>query len=83
MVLKAKQVIGDRRLEFSNDESQIVHAYMLVKQTATSNDRITYKAGRNSETGHGDAAFAIMHVLNNEELIIIEDDEEECTLVFG
>ena len=83
MVLKAKQVIGDRRLEFSNDESNIVHAYMLVKQTATSNDRITYKAGRNSETGHGDAAFAIMHVLNNEQLVIPEDDEQECTLVLG
>ncbi len=84
MVLKAKQVIGDNRLLFGNDESTMVHAFMLVKQTATSNDRITYKAGRSGDTGHGDAAFATMHVLNNEDLILPNDDEEDsCTLSFG
>ena len=42
---------------------------MAIKKTLTPSGRhVTYTAGRNSETGHADLAWACMHALANEPL---------------
>ncbi len=73
LVLKAKQVIGHRRLEFDAGQKDIAMAFMTVHQTTTPSGMVTYAASRTSETGHADVAWAVMHALYKEPLTKIED----------
>lgn len=73
MVLKAKQLISHRRLEFDRGWNEIAMAFMTIHRAATSTGRqITYQATRTNETGHADLAWATMHALLNEPLQNIE-----------
>ena len=66
LVLKAQSVIRAGRLEF--DGKDIAAAFMSVKRALTPGGSVTYTSGRNSETGHGDLAWATMHALSHEPL---------------
>lgn len=69
LVLKAKSVIGNKRLEFDAGWVDLAHAFLAIKKTLTASGRATtYEAGRNDETGHADLAWACMHALDNEPL---------------
>lgn len=69
LVLKAKQLISHRRLEFDYKNFDIAHAFMTIHQDTTSTGRqVTYKAARTSATGHADLAWALMHALSKEPL---------------
>lgn len=65
LVMKAKQLISKRRLEFDAGWSDVALAFMSIKRTSTPSGRqVTFAAGRSKETGHADVAWAIMHALD-------------------
>lgn len=66
LVLKAKDVIESQRIEWDASQTDVSHAFLTVKQTATKNGGMTYAANRTASTGHADAAFSIMHALHHE-----------------
>ncbi len=69
LVLKAQAVMRAGRLEFDAGEKDLAAAFMAVKRELTASGKsVTYTAGRNSETGHGDLAWACMHALSHEPL---------------
>ena len=69
MVLKAQNVINKKRLQFDAGEVEIAQSFMSIRKALTkSQKRVTWETGRNEQTGHGDAAWAIMHTLINEPL---------------
>ncbi len=73
MVLKAKQLISHRRLEFDRGWREVAMSFMTIHKASTSTGRhITYQASRTNETGHADIAWATMHALLNEPLQDIE-----------
>jgi len=66
LVLKAKQLVSHRRIEFDRSWSDVVLAFMAIKKTSTASGRATtFQAGRSAETGHADVAWAIMHALDH------------------
>jgi len=68
MVLKAKNVIYKKRLEFDAGWSDLSLSFMSISRDTTGSGKITYKATRNENTGHADLAWAVMHALLNEPL---------------
>lgn len=69
MVLKAKNVISNGRLEFDSGAIDIAQSFMAIQAELTASQRqVTYTASRAGDTGHADLAWAIMHVLFNEPL---------------
>jgi len=69
MVLKAKNVISKRRLEFDSGAQDIAASFMAINAQETAGGRaVTYVASRAGDTGHADLAWAIMHALYNEPL---------------
>lgn len=68
LVLKAQDVIESGRIEWDAEHTDIPQSFLQITQTSTSSDQITYAANRTNETGHADAAWAIMHGLSNEPL---------------
>lgn len=67
MVLKAKDVISSGRLEFDAGWMDMAHALVSIRKTMTDSGRhVTYKSGRNDETGHADLAWALLHALAHE-----------------
>lgn len=69
LVLKAKDVISNRRLEFDAGWTDVSASFMSIKKTMTpSGTQVTFKAGRSIETSHADIAWATMHAMDNEPL---------------
>ena len=68
LVHKAQEVIAEDRLAWDAGETDIAHAFMTIRQVATSTGQITYAAHRTNTTGHADVAWAIMHALAAEPL---------------
>jgi uncharacterized protein YjcR len=69
MVLKAKNVIRAGRLEYDAGDKDITASFLSIRPKLTKNERqLTYVASRSDATGHADVAWAIMHVLFNEQL---------------
>ena len=65
MVLKTKDIISNRRLEFDHGWTDMVHALLMIKRAMTAGGgQMTYKAGRSDESGHADLAWGLMHALN-------------------
>lgn len=69
LVLKAKDVIGNGRLEFDAGWTDLAQAFMAIRKTTTASGRqVTFEAGRSEDIGHADLAWAVMHALDNEPL---------------
>lgn len=69
LVLKAKDVMRNRRLEFDAGWTDLAQAFMAIRRNVTASGRqITFDAGRTESTGHADLAWATMHALANEPL---------------
>lgn len=75
LVLKAQQVIQAGRIEWDCSYSDIAAGFLMIRRTTTQNANITYVADRSDLTGHADAAWAIMHALQFEDLIVAEEDD--------
>lgn len=77
LVLKALDVIKNRRFEFDAGSTDIAQAFMSIKKTMTpSGGRVTYKSGRSKEVSHADVAWAIMNALYNEPLEGVTDTNQ-------
>ncbi|MNV13863.1 Terminase-like family protein [compost metagenome] len=69
LVLKAQDVIRNKRLEWDAGWTDIPQSFMAIRKTITASGRqVTYGAGRTEETGHADLAWACMHALDFEPL---------------
>lgn len=69
MVIKAKKVIADGRLQFAAHWQDIINSFMAIRPKVTrGSGAVTYVASRSGDTGHADLAWATMHVLYNEAL---------------
>lgn len=69
LVLKAKDVISKRRMEFDAGWTDLAQSFMAIRKTTTASGRqVTYEAGRSDEISHADLAWACMHALANEPL---------------
>ncbi len=69
LVLKAQQVIKTGRLEFDAGNKDLAASFMAIKRELTASGRsVTYAAGRSTETGHSDLAWACMNALSHEPL---------------
>lgn len=69
LVMKAADVVESKRIEWDQDEKAIAASFMAIRKTTTaSGNAMTFVADRSAETGHAEAAFAIMHALDNEPL---------------
>lgn len=73
MVLKAKNVISNNRLEFDAGWLDMMAAFMAIRPEITKGGtQVTYVASRAGGTGHADLAWAVMHALQFEPLDITE-----------
>lgn len=68
LVLKGIDIIESGRIEWDAEHTDIAQAFLQITQVSTGNDQITYASDRNSETGHADVAWSILHALSNEPL---------------
>nr|WP_148113742.1 terminase family protein [Saezia sanguinis] len=69
MVLKAQSIFHKSRFEMDASETDLVRAFLSIRKTLThSQKNLTFEASRNNQTGHADAAWAVMHTLINEPL---------------
>ena len=69
MVIKAKKVIADGRLQFAAHWQDVINSFMAIRPKVTrSGQAVTYVASRSGDTGHADLAWATMHILFNEAL---------------
>lgn len=64
MVLKAKNVFSKRRIAIDAGWTDLAMALMSIHPQLTKGQKqLTYVARRSAETGHGDLAWALLHVL--------------------
>ena len=68
MVMRAKNIIGAGRLEYDSGDKDITASFLSIRPQLTKSERqVTFVADRREDTGHADVAWAIMHVLFNED----------------
>jgi uncharacterized protein YjcR len=82
LVLKAMEVVEQKRLQWDAAETDIAHAFLTIRQTTTDNGQITYAASRSATTGHADVAWATMHALAAEPLAR-PTGHNSCTVVIS
>jgi len=69
MVIKGMHLIQNRRVKFDAGWSDLVASLLSIHRSQTANSRhITYSAGRTSETGHADIAWALFNALDEIEI---------------
>lgn len=74
LVLKALQLAQHRRLEFDAGWTDLAHAFMTIHRSSTpSGKQITYQASRTEESGHADMAWALMHALDKEAILPLDE----------
>lgn len=76
LVLKAQQVIGDSRLLWDASWSDIAAGFLHIHRGASQSGQIVYFTSRSDLTGHADAAWAIMHALAHEDLVLPDADSD-------
>ncbi|MEQ3513649.1 terminase family protein [Pseudoalteromonas sp. BZB3] len=67
MVIKALNVIKNRRFEYDKDAVNIASSFINIRRKVVG-DQITYATNRTETTGHADLAWAIMHAMKFEPL---------------
>ncbi len=69
MVIKGQHLIQNRRIKWDAGWSDLVASLLSIHRSQTANSRhITYSAGRTSETGHADIAWALFNALDEIEI---------------
>lgn len=69
LVLKAADVIESGRIEWDGELKEVAASFMSIRRAVTkAGGAVTFVADRTAETGHAEAAWAIMHGLDNEPL---------------
>jgi uncharacterized protein YjcR len=84
MVLKLKNVISNRRIEWDSGWIDLAQALMSIRAELTkAQTQITYVASRSEGTGHADLAWALMHAVFNEPLDAGDPDAQRAKVSFG
>lgn len=84
MVLKGKNVFAKRRIEFDAGWTDLARALMSIHPQLTKGQKqITYVARRSAETGHGDLAWALLHVLYCEPMDGSSPHSQSSVEIFG
>ncbi|MEH6649972.1 MAG: terminase family protein [Motiliproteus sp.] len=83
LVLKAQQIVLDKRVAWDASWSDIAAGFMQIRQTTSGSGQIIYVADRSDLTGHADAAWAISHALINEGLLTPDDDAPRSKVVWS
>jgi len=78
LVMKAQAIIADKRIVWDASWSDIAMGFMQIKRVSAADGNITYRADRSEASGHADAAWALMHALAHEDLILPEV-EDRCS----
>ncbi|MDT3252764.1 terminase family protein [Serratia sp. root2] len=82
LVLKMIDVIGENRIEWDKDQTEIPASFLAIRRTTTaSGNSLTFVADRTAETGHADVFFAISHAVANEP--IDYEHKRKSTWAFG
>ncbi len=69
LVLRALNIIKNKRLQFDQEHKGIAAAFLTVKKKVTKQTAtITYASNRTEATGHADEAWAVMNALSGEPL---------------
>ncbi|MBV7598022.1 terminase large subunit domain-containing protein [Aeromonas sp. sia0103] len=68
MVLKMIDVVEANRIEWDGADRDIPLAFLAIKRATTGGGQMTFKAGRDSVTGHADVFWAVAHAVANEPL---------------
>jgi len=69
LVLKAVDVVESGRIEWDQELKEVPASFMSIRRAVTkAGGAVTFVADRTAETGHAEAAWAIMHGLDNEPL---------------
>ena len=83
LVLKAQQILDDNRVLWDASWSDIAAGFMQIKKKISGTNLITYVADRSDTIGHADAAWALMHVLINEGLLLPGTQSEATVVMSG
>ncbi|WP_429169316.1 terminase large subunit domain-containing protein [Aeromonas hydrophila] len=68
LVLKMIDVVEANRIEWDSSELDIPLSFLAIKRATTGGGQMTFRATRDSVTGHADVFFAIAHAVANEPL---------------
>jgi len=79
LVLKALDVINNGRFRFMAHDTEVIRAFMMITRTTAGNGMVIYSSPRNKDSGHADAAWAIMHSMSYEPI----RPQQETTVTFG
>lgn len=79
LVLKALDVINNGRFRFMAHDTEVIRSFMMIVRTTSTNGMVIYNSPRNKESGHADAAWAIMHAMAYESI----RPQLETTATFG
>jgi len=78
LVLKLKQVINDRKLEYDAGWVDITLSLLTVSKDVTpSGKSVSYQTSRTAETGHGDVAWALMNAIDRREFALTDDSDDQ------
>jgi uncharacterized protein YjcR len=68
LVLKGRELVEGGRIQWDAADKEVGLAFMMIRQTTTPSGAMTYAANRSENTGHADAAFALLHAVSYEPL---------------
>ncbi|MBD2810024.1 terminase [Xenorhabdus sp. Vera] len=68
LVMKMIDVVSEERLEWDQEQKEILASFLAIRHTTTGKGSMTFVADRSQETGHADVFWAIAHALMNEPL---------------
>ncbi len=69
LIVKMEDLINTGRFKLLAHEADVIRSFLLIKKTVSNgNGGITYTTERNTESGHGDAAWSIINACSYEPL---------------
>lgn len=81
MVLKAKNVFANRRIEIDAGWADLAAALMSIHPQLTKGQKmLTYVARRSEATGHGDLAWALLHAIYCEPIDATDGERSAATV---
>jgi len=81
MVLRVKELIRSRRLQFDSSWNDLIRAFLAIKRVTTNSGAITFEAARSEQSGHADLAWAVMCALEAQPINQISDIAPSQSLI--
>lgn len=68
LILRAQSLISAEKIKWDPKHKTVAQSFMLIQNALTGDRKATYKTRRTKSSGHGDAAWAVMHALKKRPL---------------